>query len=311
MKSTDASVWFQPDEAGRFLPEGPRLLPNGDAVWINIQTGAEAKAGQLFVGGQPRELPGRIGFVLPTDCEGVLFAGIEKSVGFLHGGHWQPLATIPDRNPRTIINDAEIVPGGDAVVFGTKDTKFSDPLAHLYLFTVADRTITVLRDGQICSNGKVFARDDRGTLLFDIDTPTKTLARYRLDLEERTLVPDGIAVDLRHESAFPDGMCDCGDGTVIVAFYNPDMAEYGRAVRYRLDDGTAVEEWRTPASPRVTCPLLVPRPDGVKLILSTATEGMPPEMRARCPNAGCLFLADTSFASVPAVETVRLATRLR
>jgi sugar lactone lactonase YvrE len=101
-------------------------------------------------------------------------------------------------------------------------------------------------------------------------------------------------------------MCDCGDGTVVIAFYNPDFAEAGKAIRFDLATGNAVEEWTTPGSPRVTCPLLVKRPDGVKLILTTATEGMPTEMRAKCPNAGCLFIADTQLATCPEPEVVRL-----
>ena len=50
----------------------------------------------------------------------------------------------------------------------------------------------------------------------------------------------------------------------------------------------------------------------MKLILTTATEGMPAEMRAQCPNAGCLFIADTAADDVPAAEVVRLwRTRCR
>ena len=67
-----------------------------------------------------------------------------------------------------------------------------------------------------------------------------------------------------------------------------------------------IEEWTTPGSPRVTCPLLVKRPDGVKLILTTATEGMPAEMKATCPEAGNLFIADTSLTDCPVPELVRL-----
>jgi sugar lactone lactonase YvrE len=104
---------------------------------------------------------------------------------------------------------------------------------------------------------------------------------------------------------FPDGMADCGDGTVVVAFYDPDPLPAGRAGRYRLGSGELIEEWTTPGSPRVTCPLLVEQ-GGVKLVLTTAVEGMPPEMRVRCPNAGCLFVADTALTGVPAAEVVRV-----
>ena len=93
----------------------------------------------------------------------------------------------------------------------------------------------------MCSNGKVFASDERGLILYDIDTPTRNVVRYRLDVAARTATPDGTALDLSSEPGFPDGMCDCGDGTVIVAFYNPDPVEAGRAVRYDLKTGAALE----------------------------------------------------------------------
>jgi sugar lactone lactonase YvrE len=314
MRRTPARVYLAPEaEEDRYLPEGPRWMTVAGRpalAWVNIALGADDPEGELHVhfpdsdgseDGQ-RACPGRPGFLVPLRGGNKALVGVEKDVRIcdLAEGLWSdPLATIPDDNPRTIINDAEIVPGGRAVVFGTKDTRFADPIAALYLYTAIDDAVTPLAGGQLCSNGKVFATDDRGIVLFDIDTPTRKVVRYRLNLEARSITPDGVALDLSNEVGFPDGMCDCGDGTVIVAFYNPDFAEAGRAVRYDLRTGTAIEEWLTPGSPRVTCPLLVTRPSGVKLILTTAVEGMPAELRAKCPNAGCLFVADTQFAQCP------------
>lgn len=310
--NTVASVWFRPPTADDgFLPEGPRVL--GDRVgWVNIQAGADASVGHLHTrswdGADHRrhELPARPGFCLPTTRPGVVLTGCDKVVGLFDraSDEWTPLAAIPDTHPRTIINDAEIVPGGKAVVFGTKDVKFADPIAHLYLFTVDDNAVSVLADGQTCSNGKVFS--DGGRTLYDIDTPRKVVTRYRFDAAARTVIEDGIALDLRHRDDFPDGMCDAGDGTVVVAFYNPNPAEYGSAVRYRLGTGEVLHEWHTPGSPRVTCPLLVRRPDGVKLILTTAVEGMPADQLARCPHAGCLFVADAPGCNPPPEEVVVL-----
>ena len=125
-------------------------------------------------------------------------------------------------------------------------------------------------------------------------------------MKARTATPDGTAVDVADQVGFPDGMCDCGDGTAIIAFYNPEFAEAGRAIRFSLTSGEAIEQWTTPGSPRVTCPLLVKRPGGVKLILTTAIEGMPAEMRAKTPNAGCIFIADTQLKSCPPPEVVHL-----
>jgi sugar lactone lactonase YvrE len=323
MHSTEARVYIEfAEEADRFLPEGPRwMIVQGRPalVWVNIQLDPAATDGDLHLhfpgtdGGTDSAMgcPGRPGFVLPLEGEDQALVGVEKSLrlcDFAEGGWTDPLATIPDPNARTIINDAEVVPGGKAVVFGTKDTKFDSAakLAQLYLYTVDDNRISLLADKQVCSNGKVIASDERGLILYDIDTPTRKVVRYRLDVAARTATPDGVALDLSNQVGFPDGMRGCGDGTAIVAFYNPDFAEAGRAVRFNLSTGEAVEEWLTPGSPRVTCPLLVKRPDGVKLILTTATEGMPAEMSAKCPTAGFLFIANTQLADCPAPEGVRV-----
>ena len=306
------------DDEDAFLPEGPRAVTLTDRealTWVNIQTAPDATRGAVHAhfwdDGEHAvwNLRKRPGFALPTDRPGVLFVGMEKEIGTLdlETNQFRPLAAIPDVSPRTIINDGEVAPGGRAVVLGTKDVQFAAPIAKLYFYALTDGVLTTIADRQTCSNGKVFGRADRGPVLYDIDTPTKKVVRYRMEVGLRTMTPDGTAVDTAEVAGFPDGMCDCGDGTVIIAFYNSEPVEAGRAVRFDLRTGQPVEEWLTPGSPRVTCPRLVKRPDGVKLVLTTATEGMPADQREKCPEAGTLFLADTSFTAVPAGELVRLA----
>ncbi|HUR53384.1 MAG TPA: SMP-30/gluconolactonase/LRE family protein [Gemmataceae bacterium] len=318
MKSTAARVFvnFEDDE-DRFLPEGSRAITIGGRealIWVNIQTAVDATRGAIhgyfFDDGEQAlwNLPKRPGFVLPTDKDGVVFVGMEKELGTLdlESNEFRTLTKLPDISPRTIINDGEVVPGGREVVFGTKDLKFQIDIAALYLYALSDGSLSVLAPRQTCSNGKVFTRDAAGPVLLDIDTPTRKVVRYRREVGVKSAPPDGVALDLAAEPGFPDGMCDGGDGTVIIAFYNPDPIPAGRAVRYDLASGNAIEEWTTPGSPRVTCPALVQRPDGVKLFLTTATEGMPAEQREKCPEAGNLFIADTDFKSCPAIEVVRL-----
>ncbi len=323
MRRTEAKVYvdFNEDDE-RYLPEGPRWVTiegRPALVWVNIQLDATADEGEVNVHVPDTDgsddcgigCHGRPGFLLPVDEPDRALVGVDKELVLvdLAEGVWSDaLAHIHDDEPRTIINDGEVVPGGKAVVFGTKDTQFdvNAKLAKLYLYTTDDNRVSVLADKQVCSNGKVFATDARGLILYDIDTPTRKVVRYRLDVVARTATPDGTALDLSNEPGFPDGMCDCGDGTVIVAFYNPEPVEAGRAVRYDLATGAAVEEWTTHGSPRVTCPLLVKRPGGVKLFLTTAMEGMTPAQHAQCPNAGCIFVADTTLADCPAPELVRL-----
>ena len=256
----EAHVWHIPRaEEERFLPEGPRVteVTGRQAVtWVNIQTSVDATTGELHAkfldNGEHRKwaLPGRPGFALPTDRDNVMLLGLGKEVGTfdLFSETWTPIATIPDDNPRTIINDGEVEPGGNAVIFGTKDLNFADPLAHLYLFTPKTGEVRVLAGGMVCSNGKVFRHGD----LFDIDTPTRKIVRYSLNAAMDALEAKGTAVDLSGVDGFPDGMTDRGDGTVIVAMYNPEPVPAGRALRFDLETGKLLEAFATPGSPRVT-----------------------------------------------------------
>ncbi len=305
-----------PDERDRFLLEGPRevVFDDRDAlIWVNIQTALDTTHGDIHMRfwdtGERRVLhqDTRPGFVMPTDAPGYLLVGREKEIGVvdLRTNDWTPLATIPDTNPRTIINDGEVVPGGRAIVFGTKDLRFAEPIAHLYLFTLDDRQITMLADKQTCSNGKIFAKRGDDLLLFDIDTPTRQVVRYRLDLVNRKVTRDDVVLRLGTVPGFPDGMIACGDGSAIIAFYNPEPVDDGLAIRFSLDSSEMIEQWTTPGSPRVTCPLLVEREGKVQIVLTTAVEGMPAVVRKHCRDAGCLFIGETSMTHSPPVEIVR------
>ena len=86
--------------------------------------------------------------------------------------------------------------------------------------------------------------------------------------------------------------------SLIVAIFNPGDAEYGEARQYNIVTGELETVWTCPASPRVTCPQLVSKEGRVKLLLTTADEGMEPELRKKSHHAGCLFLADTTFDSL-------------
>jgi sugar lactone lactonase YvrE len=316
MPTVATVLYAQRNETDRFLPEGPQAVVvegRPALAWVNIQTAADAKCGEVHVRFWDGELrvyaqPKRPGFLFPTDRPDTLFVGREKEVGLLRlaNNTFHPLAAIDDPSPRTIINDGRVASGGRAVVFGTKDIQFKDPIANLYLFTLDDNKITVLADGQTCSNGKVFAHDASGLHFYDIDTPKRNVVRYRLDVATRSVNTPEVVLDVSHHDGFPDGMVDGGDGTVIVAVYNPAPVSDGRAIRFDLKTGHTVEEWTTPGSPRVTCPCLLQREGRVELVLTTATEGMPADQRAKAPNAGDLFIAETGIKTLPPVDGIRL-----
>ena len=140
------------------------------------------------------------------------------------------------------------MPGGRAVVFGTKDTQFADPIAHLYLLHPRrPQADGPRRRADSAPTARCSRADGGGLILYDIDTPTDGGPRYRLDVAARTAEDRGVALDLRAGTGFPDGMCDCGDGTVIVAFYNPDPVPAGRAGRFDSAPASWSRSGRRPA----------------------------------------------------------------
>ena len=98
---------------------------------------------------------------------------------------------------------------------------------------------------------------------------------------------------------YPDGMIMTPDGkSLIVAFYDPRESDHGQACQYSIATGELEHVWTCPASPRVTCPQLISRNGKIELVLTTADEGMSPELRNKAVNAGCLFVAETHFTGL-------------
>jgi len=308
MREFSTEVLFRPEaESLRFLPEGP--YPNGDGrlSWVAIQHGANAKTGSLnlfdFATGSNRsiDLPGRPGFAFPTNRDGVFITGMERRIGLFdtNDSSFKPLGDPVESDVNgTIINDAVVFSGG--LIFGCKDLNFAEAKAGLYLWRRSDWQTIRLRNDQTCSNGKIVFGDGERVTLLDIDTPTKTVVQYELDVTDRRLSPPEVVVDLTKGDAFPDGMIATPDGaSVIIAFYNPADAEFGEAKQFSLATGEEEAVWRTAHSPRVTCPQLIERDGRVHLILTTADEGMTAEQQAQHTNAGALFIGETDFTSLP------------
>ena len=308
MQIIESEVLFRPETAGlRFLPEGPYSNSEGIVSWVAIQHGGDSVVGSInqldLASGQNRSfsLHGRPGFAFPTTQAGIYIAGVERQVGLWNTltGTWTPLVSDVDhRVSNTIINDGVLFENN--VIFGCKDLEFKTQKAGLYLFRNSDRKLIALRKDQICSNGKAVIRDSTGQLwLYDIDSPTKTIVRYRLDIAAGTLSEAETVVDLTSDHVFPDGMIVTPDHqSLIVALYDPGDPDFGAARQYSLADGTLQAIWTCAGSPRVTCPQLVMHEGRIRLLLTTAVEHMSPEQLSRHPNAGCLFIGDTPFHSL-------------
>lgn len=290
----------------RFLPEGPYSLGPAKLSWVGIQHGATAARGSLnlldlqTMQNTSMELPGRPGFAFPCQSSGKFIVGCERSLGVFdtQDQSWEELVGGVDEDvSNTIINDGMIYE--DNLIFGTKDLEFATKKAGLYLYRGSNKQLIRLRDDQICSNGKATLAIDGELSLIDIDSPTRQIARYALDVKAGTLGPRQVLIDLTDDPAVPDGMILTPDGTrLIVAMFLPEPAAFGETRMYDLSSGDLLVTWRTPLSSQNTCPALVEHDGQLKLVITTAVENMTAEDQALCGNAGKLFIGDSTLEPV-------------
>ena len=286
----------------KFLPEGPYGVCDGECSWVAIQHGCDANHGSLNIldltsgANQNFELPGRPGFAFPCQSPGKYVVGCERALGVfdISDGSWTVLCDGVDADVTgTIINDGMIYE--DNLIFGTKDLEFATKKAGLYLYRGRDKQLIRLRDDQICSNGKAIRNDeDDGLELIDIDSPTRQIVSYPIDIDTATLGDPEVVLDLTDDPAVPDGaIVTPDDKGLIVSMFLPEVASHGETRLYDLATGKLNRVWQTPGSPQNTCPCLVRHDGAIKLVITTAVEHMTPEDQTECPNAGRLFIADT------------------
>ena len=291
-------------DALRFLPEGPIPIGEGRASWVGIQHGSDATNGSLNLldleseTNQSFSLPGRPGFAFPRQRDGSFVIGCERTLGYFDPStsQWSPFCEGIDQDvENTIINDGLVY--HDNLIFGTKDLEFATKKAGLYLHRGSDQALIRLRDDQICSNGKAVIENSDGKLrLLDIDSPTRQIVSYPLDIAAGTLGQPEVVIDFEGDPGVPDGAIVTPDQTgIIVSIFRPEVAEHGETRLYDLASGQLRCTWETPGSPQNTCPALIPHQGGLKLLITTAVEHMTQADQQRCPNAGKLFLADTDL----------------
>ncbi len=302
MAAVIAEVLYEPtDSELKFLPEGPFDLGSGRFSWVGIQHGAAARYGSLNIFDTQTSqnvsyrLPGRPGFQRPTSNPNQFLVGAERELGIfdIQSGSWTPIVSGVDQGvENTIINDATT--WQDNVIFGCKDLEFKTKKAGLYLYRGRDKQLIQLRSDQICSNGKAVLAGAGGKLsLLDIDTPTRKIVRYELDIDAGKVSEAVTAIDLANATGFPDGMVMTPDQkSCIVSFYNPDDAPFGLTQQFSLATGKLERTWQTPDAPQNTCPLILQTSSGLKLVITTAIEHMPAERQQKASKSGCLFVAD-------------------
>lgn len=287
----------------RFLPEGPIPLAESMVSWVGIQHGANATHGSLNLldlnqgTNKSFDLPGRPGFAFPCDRDDTFVVGCERTIGLFNvaTGDWEPFCEGIDEDvENTIINDGIVI--GNNLIFGTKDLEFATKKAGLYLYRGSDKKLIRLRNDQICSNGKAMFGDGANRRLIDIDSPTRTVVSYPIDIEAGTLGEPEVVLDFAGDPAVPDGAILTPDGSgIIVAMFRPEVADHGETRLYDRQSGQLQCVWQTPGSPQNTCPALIRHQGSLKLLITTAVENMSAEDQQKCPGAGQLFLAETAI----------------
>lgn len=310
-------VLLRPDSPElRFLPEGPYPYGReGQFSWVAIQHSETSTTGSLNIFDIPTgtnrrfRLPGRPGFAYAAGRPGRFIVGLERCLQQFDNdtGACTPLTAEVDTHVSgTVINDGVAFAGG--IVFGCKDLKFAEKKAGLYLYRFADKQLIQLRSDQTCSNGKIAVEQGDQVTLYDIDTPTKTVVRYALDVPAGKLSEAEVVIDLRGGSDFPDGMIATPDGrSAIISFYNPNDAPHGETRQYSLASGQVEAIWKTSLAPQATCPQLIRHEGQIKLIVTTAVETMPPERLAVHSNSGCLFIGETPFTDLRERPVLKLS----
>lgn len=305
MQDFETRLLYTPtSESLRFLPEGPYPCPDGKLSWVAIQHGPGASEGSLNIldlnQGTNHTIPlhGRPGFAFPTTRKNVFVVGLERRVALVDittGVEEVIVDEIDAHVDGTIINDAVTFDGH--LVFGCKDLTFSEKKAGLYLLRRGEGRAIQLLDDQVCSNGKaVVTRSSGSYRLYDICSHSQQVLAWDLDLAQGKLSHPATIVDLTNESVAPDGMIMTPDQKhLIIAIYDPRDVVDGQARMYEIETGQLVAVWHCRKSPRVTCPQLIDYNGQIKLVLTTADEGMSPAHREKCSHAGCLFLGDTTF----------------
>ena len=191
-------------------PKGPKTLAAAESHGSAFNMASPRVTGSLhqtdLATGRDEafDLPGRPGFAIPCQTEGRYLVGMDNSLGYYDttDRSWTPFRQDVDSQiTRTIINDG--VAFGDNLIFGTKELTFTKTVAGLFLYRGSDLALFHLRDDQICSNGKVVVEHGRGHYLYDIDSPTKKVVRYELDLAAGEILEPTTIIDLGDEPAVP------------------------------------------------------------------------------------------------------------
>lgn len=188
----------------------------------------------------------RVGCVVPRASGGLVIAG-DFGFSFLDtdSGRKTPIADPePEKKPDNRFNDGKCDPAGRFWA-GTISTVKKKGDAALYVLDT-DLSVSEKLPSLTNSNGIVWSLDE--TLMYHIDTPTKSICVYDYDKTTGAISNGRVAVDTSGIEGSPDGMAIDDQGGLWVAF-----CRGGTVHRLDPDSGASTERIDFPMSGVTAC----------------------------------------------------------
>lgn len=195
---------------------------------------------------------------------------------------------VEDDRPDTRMNDGKVDAAGRFWA-GTMSRTGAPPAAGTLYRLDPDRTVRVMLRHVSVSNGLGWSPD--GRYLYHIDSPTRTVKRYRAH-DDGTLSDPSVLVDTAAYPGTPDGMSVDAEGCLWICFWQ------GHSVRRFHPDGPQLHEIPLPVTQPTSCTF--GGADLTDLYLTTARHGLTPTQLADQPHAGALLVLHTPTPGLPA-----------
>jgi sugar lactone lactonase YvrE len=191
--------------------------------------------------------------------------------------------------PGNRFNDGKCDPAGRFWA-GTLALDGTPDVAALYRLD-ADLSVHKVLEGVTCSNGIVWTLDQK--TMYYIDTGLRRVDAFDYDLETGGISGRRTAIEVPSEMGFPDGSTLDSEGMLWVALW-----QGGAVSRWNPVTGELLQVIRVPAPNVTSCAFGGPNLD--HLYITTARNGLSPEVLDAYPTAGGLFCAGVAVKGLPA-----------
>lgn len=250
----------------------------GRLVWVDIPAGLVHRldpasgCDESFDVGQP------VGAVAPRAAGGYVLA-VRDGFAFLDpaGPATRTVCEVEARDPRTRMNDGRCDSTGRFWA-GTMALDMSPGAGSLYRLD-RDLSVVTMLDRLSVPNGITWSPDDRSMYL--VDSGEHSVDAFEFEAGTGTIQNRRRLIEIPERDGLPDGMSIDADGCLWVALWG------GWAVRCYGPDGTLRRQVDLPVALATSCGFGGERLD--ELYVTSASEGLTADDRARQPHAGGVF----------------------